>query len=91
MLANFFDGLFSELISCCIELDGVIYAPLVSFLSSCGAWFTVHLILWTGLVFFIWQLMDLIKTFILAIFHLIKRWIHKKLISVSDISPTEVQ
>lgn len=72
------DSLFSELLSACVELDGVLYAPLEEILSSLGAWFTIHLILWIGIVFVLWQLLDLIKTILIVCFTLIKRRIQAR-------------
>ena len=72
------DTLFSELLSACIELDGVLYAPLEEILSSLGALFTIHLILWTGLVFCLWQLLSLIQTVLTVCYTLIKRRIQAR-------------
>ena len=72
------DYLFADLLSACVELDGVLYAPLEEILSSLGAWFTIHLILWTGMVFFLWQLLDLFKTVLVICYTLVKRRIQAR-------------
>lgn len=78
MFNDVFDYLFADLIASCVPLDGVVYVPVESFLSSTGAWFTIHVILWTGIAFVTWQLMSLIKTLIECLFVLIRRSLSKK-------------
>lgn len=86
MFNNMFDYLFSDLIASCVSLDGVVYVPVESFLSSTGAWFTIHVILWTAIAFVIWQFMSLIKTLVELGWLLIKRKIQeKKLLSDEDV------
>lgn len=86
MVDDVFNTLFSDLISSCVQLEGVVYVPVESFLSSTGAWFTVHVFLWTAIAFVTWQFLSLIKTFVEVVFLLIKRKIQeKKLLSDEDV------